>query len=116
VRIRTRVLDQLHGCPADGVHVRVESLAADGWATTVRGVTGDDGCWDSRILPANEAMGARLVLDSGGYFAGLGIRAACLDIVVAVAHTGAAACAHVIVLLAPAGHSVHVRSDHHRCR
>ena len=69
------VRDGVYGRPAAGVPVRVETLTDDGWQITAQGVTAEDGSWSGPARPQQPAGSYRVVLDSGAYFAGLGMHA-----------------------------------------
>ncbi|MEO3928679.1 hydroxyisourate hydrolase [Micromonosporaceae bacterium B7E4] len=70
-----RVRDGVFGRPAAGVPVRVEVDTESGWQTTARGATAEDGGWLGPPQSRLRTGPYRVVLDSGAYFAGLGIHA-----------------------------------------
>jgi 5-hydroxyisourate hydrolase len=93
--VSTHVLDTTRGRPAAGVRVRLER---DG-ATLAEGVTDADG--RLRDLAAETAGRYRLIFDTGGYFAALGVPAFFPEVVVCFEVTGPAGHHHVPLLLSP---------------
>ncbi|MEN3306006.1 MAG: 5-hydroxyisourate hydrolase [Micromonosporaceae bacterium] len=110
LRVRTYALDTFHGRPAAGVPVSIESAGAGGWMTVARGVTGDDGSWTGDAGTAPHTAVLRLVVDTGGYYAALGVRASGQELTVGLRlGGGGGGTALVTVLVAPAGGTAHVQ-------
>jgi 5-hydroxyisourate hydrolase len=108
-RVRMCALDAFHGRPAAGVPVSIEMAGANGWTTVARGVTGDDGSWTGDAGGALYTAVLRLVVDTGGYYAALGMRASGQELTVGLRLGGSAMTAVVTVLVAPAGGTAHVQ-------
>jgi 5-hydroxyisourate hydrolase len=74
--LSTHVLDTAHGCPAAGMAVTLQRVAADGSATTVKHVVlNADGRADGRLLEGDTmAVGRwRLLFEVAPYFRGRGV-------------------------------------------
>lgn len=112
--LSTHVLDTAHGCPAAGMVVTLQRVAADGSATTVkRVVLNADGRADGRLLEG-EAMAVgrwRLLFEVAPYFRARGVAlpeppfidTVQLDFGIA----DAAASYHVPLLVSPWSHSTY---------
>lgn len=75
--LSTHVLDTAHGCPAAGMRVQLQRVAADGRAETVKTITlNADGRNDGGPLLDASAMAVgrwRLVFEVAAYFRGRGV-------------------------------------------
>ncbi|HWP20566.1 MAG TPA: hydroxyisourate hydrolase [Burkholderiaceae bacterium] len=75
--LSTHVLDTAHGCPAAGMKVTLQKVAADGRAETVKAVTlNSDGRTDGGPLLAAHEMAAgrwRLLFEVAPYFRARGV-------------------------------------------
>jgi 5-hydroxyisourate hydrolase len=104
--LTTHVTDCAHGQPAAGVTVRLERRVDDDWAPRAVGATAGDGRvidWSPEPLSRLDRGVYRLVFDSGGYFAALGIAPFHPEVVVVFAVADPDADYHVPLLLAPHG-------------
>ncbi|MEO6587557.1 MAG: hydroxyisourate hydrolase [Knoellia sp.] len=102
--LSTHVLDTSLGRPAQGVSIRLETMAG---AALGEGVTDVDGRI-STIGPERLASGDyRLVFDSGTYYAAAGTTAFYPEIAIAFTIADASAHYHVPVLLNPFGYSTY---------
>jgi len=75
-KLSTHVLDTAHGCPAAGMAVTLQRVAADGSASSVKRVVLDaDGRADGPLLDAADmATGRyRLLFEVAPYFRGRGV-------------------------------------------
>jgi 5-hydroxyisourate hydrolase len=95
VTVSTHVLDTTRGRPAAGVRVRLER----GGSMVAEGVTDADG--RLRNLAAAAAGRYRLVFDTGGYFAALGVPAFFPEVAVCFEVAEPAGHHHVPLLLSP---------------
>jgi hypothetical protein len=101
-------LDAVHG-PAAGVAVWIDRSGTSGWSTVGGGVTGDNGVWAGEV--AGDTAVVRLGVDCGRYYAGLGLRAGCREVVTGLRLTADTPIAVVTAVIAPTGGTVHVRFD-----
>jgi 5-hydroxyisourate hydrolase len=113
--LSTHVLDTMHGCPAAGMRVTLEALAADGSARTVRTLTlNGDGRNDGGPLLNAETMAAgryRLTFAVAAYFRAKGVdlpEPAFLDVVpLEFGIADAAGHYHVPLLVSPWSYSTY---------
>jgi 5-hydroxyisourate hydrolase len=113
--LSTHVLDTMHGCPAAGMRVTLEALAADGSARTIRTLTlNGDGRNDGGPLLNTETMAAgryRLTFAVAAYFRAKGVdlpEPAFLDVVpLEFGIADAAGHYHVPLLVSPWSYSTY---------
>jgi 5-hydroxyisourate hydrolase len=77
-----QALDAMYGQPAVGVPARLERRTPSAWEPVADAVTDNDGCildWAMKPLDQGEY---RIVLDSGSYFASLGLNVAYSELAV----------------------------------
>jgi 5-hydroxyisourate hydrolase len=107
--ITTHVLDTSRGCPAAGVEVELEQLAAgENWTPVARGVTDADGRLRT-LMPAGARLAAgtyRLVFGTAAYFQADG-RDSFFPHVVIIFTVGNDPHYHVPLLLSPFGYSTY---------
>lgn len=106
--LSSHVLDAVRGTPARGVLVRWERRDGDGWAAVAEARTDDDGRvtqWDG-AGPTSAGV-QRLIFDSGGYFAGLGVATFYPEVVVVFEVADGDAHHHVPLLLSPYAYSTY---------
>ena len=106
--LSSHVLDAVHGRPAAGVRVRWERWHQDAWEQVAEVRTDDDGRvrnWHT-THPTTEGT-HRLVFDSGGYFAGQGVKTFYPEVVVVFEVTDPDAHHHVPLLLSPFAYSTY---------
>ncbi|MGB9378574.1 MAG: hydroxyisourate hydrolase [Mycobacteriales bacterium] len=106
--ISTHVLDMLSGRPAVGLHVVLESAAADGhWQTVAEGVTNHEG----RVADLLSRQGAsgphRIVFDTGNWAAGQGQVTFYPRVTIEFTVSDAVAHHHVPLLLGPFGYTTY---------
>ena len=103
--LSTHVLDATSGRPAQGVTVRVQQQAGDGWRTTAEGRTDADG----RIAALGDPGAGvhRLRFDTGAYFAAAGVETFYPEVIVTFTVTDAGAHHHVPLLLSPFAYSTY---------
>jgi 5-hydroxyisourate hydrolase len=105
VRIVTQVLDGTYGKAAAGVRSRLSRASGSTWSTVAEADTGSGGCveeWKSQQL---ERGLYRIVFDSDGYFARLGIASAYPEVVVLFRMEDEADLFQVQVTLSPYSYS-----------
>ena len=78
--VRMLVHDSVHGSPAAGVPVQVRRMRPDGESTEAEGTTRESGEWEFTPDDASPGGAYRLVLDTAGYFAVLGLRSTCREV------------------------------------
>lgn len=106
--LSSHVLDAVHGRPAHGVRVRWERLHGERWEPVAEAVTDDDGRVTGWDHPAPTSPGRhRLVFDSGGWFAGQGLKTFYPEVVVVFEVTDPDAHHHVPLLLSPFAYSTY---------
>lgn len=77
MRIVTQVVDGAYGNSAAGLRARLSCATGNAWSAVAEAETDGDGCvkeWHSRHLKRGLY---RIVFDSDGYFARLGVASAC---------------------------------------
>ncbi|PRY01664.1 hydroxyisourate hydrolase [Allonocardiopsis opalescens] len=105
--VSTHVLDARVGAPARGLAVRLEPCGPGG-APLAEGRTDGDGRLRDWHDPAAVDPGDfRLVFDTGGYFAALGVAAFYPEVAVAFTVTEAGGHYHVPLLLSPFAYSTY---------
>ena len=107
-RITAEALDGTYGRAADAMRMRLEYAGDADWMTVARGKAGGDGRIDSWDVPMSGRGLYRVVLDSDGYYAGLGLSPSYPEVSVTVRVTEGQRC-HVQVVLSPNAYSVHIR-------
>jgi 5-hydroxyisourate hydrolase len=106
--LSTHVLDAALGRPAAGVGVRLERRDGAAWVTVADGVTGADGRLADWLPGGGPAAGVhRLTFDTGGYFAGRGVRAFYPEVAVTFEIDDAAGHYHLPLLLSPFAYSTY---------
>ncbi|RWR10708.1 hydroxyisourate hydrolase [Paenirhodobacter populi] len=111
--LTTHVLDTARGTPAEGLHISLFRIGADGAELIARAVTNRDGRTDTPILPqgAFETGVYELVFHAGDYLRASGQAAAeplFLDVVpLRFGISDPAAHYHVPLLLSPFGYSTY---------
>lgn len=103
--LSTHVLDATTGRPAVGLAVGFESCTDDGWRTLGEAVTDADG--RVRELGRPGAGVHRIVFDTGGYFARLGVVAFYPEVAVTFTVEDPDAHHHVPLLLSPFAYSTY---------
>ena len=104
--LSSHVLDATRGVPARGVVVRWERREGDAWVPVQQAVTDPDGRV-SAFGPSTTTGVHRLVFDSGGYFAGQGVKTFYPEVVVVFEVTDPDAHHHVPLLLSPFAYSTY---------
>jgi 5-hydroxyisourate hydrolase len=107
IRIVAQVRDGSYGQNAAGVHASLAHASGADWATIAEAETRDDGCiedWDTWHL---ERGLYRIVFDSGGYFAGLGVTTSYPEVAVVFRTCTMFAIFQVQVTLAPYSYSTY---------
>ena len=103
MRISTHVLDATSGRPAEGVPVRLERRADDGWRPVASGQTDADGRLAHWLEDSQPGM-HRLVFDTAAH---LGPSAFYPEVVVTFQLTGAGEHLHLPLLLSPFAYSTY---------
>ncbi|GAA0899009.1 hydroxyisourate hydrolase [Virgisporangium ochraceum] len=106
MNVTAQVLDVVYGRPAAGVPARLERRMPEGWRTIALAQTDENGHivdWSRNGL---EPGTYRIVLDSGSYFANLGVSAAYPEISVASVMFDEADACQIQVMLAPYSYSM----------
>lgn len=107
MRIVTQVVDGTRGKPAAEVRACLSRAAGDAWSIVAKSETDGDGCiqeWHSWHLKRGLY---RIVFDSDGYFAGLGVASAYPEIVVLFRMEDESRLFHVHVTLSPYSYSTY---------
>jgi 5-hydroxyisourate hydrolase len=106
--ISVQVLDGTYGHCAAGVRARLEHSSGNGWSTVAETETSSDGRVADR---ARWRLGRglyRIVLDSDGYFAGLGVGTAYPEVVVVFRMRDESDSCQVKVTLSPHSYSAYL--------
>jgi 5-hydroxyisourate hydrolase len=82
MRIFTQALDGTYGKPAVGVAARLARADRNGWTTVAAAETNRDGCIENWDVLYFERGLYRIVFDSDGYFARLGVAIAYPEVAV----------------------------------
>jgi 5-hydroxyisourate hydrolase len=106
MNVTAQVLDVVYGRPAAGVPARLERRTPDGWQTIALAATDENGHIADWTKNGLELGTYRIVLDSGAYFANLGVSSACPEISVASVMLDEADSCQIQVMLAPYSYSM----------
>jgi hydroxyisourate hydrolase len=108
VSITTHVLDTARGCPAAGVHVRLERSDDDAWTATGEGATDANGRLTTLTQGQSVAAGTyRLTFDTGRYHRAHGVTPFFPDVQITFVVDDERGHYHVPLLLSPFGFSTY---------
>ena len=105
--ITTHVLDTARGRPAEGVPVRLERAAEEGWVEVAEGETDADGRVSDLHPRPPEVAPYRLTFDTGAYFSAAGVRGFYPEVSVHFVVDRPDEHYHVPLLLNPFGYSTY---------
>lgn len=105
--ITAEALDGMYGQAAGAIGMRLDRADGGGWLTMARGKASGTGRIDDWDCPPADRGLYRIVLDSNGYFAALGLSSAYPEVSVIVRVDERERC-HVQVVLSPHAYSAHI--------
>lgn len=105
--IALQILDGTHGQAAAGVFSRLERACAGGWAPVGAAETGSSGGVANLCEDRLDRGVYRLSVDSGAYFAGLGMSGAYPEVVIVFRVQDESGACQINLLLSPYSFSAH---------
>ncbi len=106
--VSVQVVDVVHGAAASGAEVRLEARDGSGWREVAVVAADDDGAVPASAWgPLPPASALRVVVESGRFFASLGLACAQTEVSTALRAGDPTGEQRVSVLLAPSACTVH---------
>ena len=105
--IALQILDSTYGQGAADIRTRLERAAADGWVPVGTAETGNAGSIEQLCDELPDRGLYRLAIDSGSYFASLGVSSAYPEVIIVFRVEGESITGQITVSLSPYSFSAH---------